>query len=330
MSPSYHPQERVSSPDPAARARRYATARRDVLTRLRHAPAGSVQVLLVSLALLVAILVARRLNGGLAADDLLIWVVALVPGLLLAHLRRWRGVTIGLAGGMILLACAHGVLIGLGWTAGLRWVVLAIVATGLAVALTVGFVGELLQRERERAERLAMVDDLTGLPNRRLATRFLDIEVAAAQRGRRLTLVLIDLDHFKAVNDTHGHIVGDRALQLVGRTLLQCTRRMNMSARWGGEEFVSILSDTDASGALIFLQRVRQALDQVEIPGGPITFSAGLAQFGRGTCNAEELILRADEALYRAKAEGRDRAVVYQPTADLEADLTPERTGSAA
>jgi diguanylate cyclase (GGDEF)-like protein len=127
-----------------------------------------------------------------------------------------------------------------------------------------------------------------------------------------VTLVMIDIDNFKAYNDDHGHLAGDLALVAVGRALSQNTRRMNLSARWGGEEFVSILSDTGAEGALVFVRRVQQTLRATSIRGGPLTFSAGVAVYEPGLASADDLLEAADQALYQAKSEGRNRVAAYR------------------
>jgi diguanylate cyclase (GGDEF)-like protein len=182
----------------------------------------------------------------------------------------------------------------------------------------------LLHLEREKAEALALMDDLTSLPNRRLGRRFLEMEVAAAQRGRQICLVIFDLDNFKIYNDRHGHPAGDRALAAMGQALIKTTRKMNMSVRWGGEEFITVLSDATAAGALVFVQRVREALLAAAVVGGPLTFSAGVAEYGPGIATADDLLQAADEALYEAKARGRNCAVVHRARSSNEA---PARAG---
>jgi diguanylate cyclase (GGDEF)-like protein len=214
--------------------------------------------------------------------------------------------------GMALLAATQVALLLMGRRLEYWPILLGVVTVYLAVSLAVGWVSELLHRERARAESLAMLDELTGLPNRRLGRRFLEREVAAAQRGRRLALVMLDIDNFKAYNDSHGHMVGDRALAAVGRALSHNTRRMDLSARWGGEEFVTIRSDTDEDGAVLFVRRVQKTLRATSIRGGPLTFSAGVAVYEPGFASADDLLEAADQALYQAKSEGRDRVAAYR------------------
>jgi diguanylate cyclase (GGDEF)-like protein len=252
--------------------------------------------------------------------EALLWLLALVPAFLLAYYRGWMGVAIAMLIGMIALS---GVQIAAGLL-GFRadWAMfLAIIIAYIALGLSIGIVSELLHRERARAERLALLDELTGIPNRRLADLFLDKEFAAAQRGRSLAVVLFDIDGFKAYNDRHGHAAGDAALRCFVSILTGYTRRMDLCARYGGEEFVAILSGGHTEGAMIFASRVREALaariadpeaHQAEaVP--PFTVSAGVAQHTPGMKEPADLLALADRALYRAKAEGRDTVRAQTP-----------------
>ena len=246
-----------------------------------------------------------------AADyDLLLWLLALVPAFLLAYYRGWTGVATALLAGMVVLAIVQVVVLVLDVPT--NWVfLLCVVAAYISIALCIGLVSEMLHLERARAERLALLDDLTEIPNRRLADLFLEKEFAAAQRGRPLAVVLFDLDGFKEYNDSHGHAAGDEALRTFVRALNRRTRRMDLAARYGGEEFVAILSGGDVTAAAIFAESVRNALGE-ELNGQPaFTVSAGVAEHDSAMGSAQDLILAADQALYRAKAEGRDRVQTH-------------------
>jgi diguanylate cyclase (GGDEF)-like protein len=168
-----------------------------------------------------------------------------------------------------------------------------------------------LEARLEELSRLATTDGLTGLANRRRFTEQLAQATASARRyGHPLSLLFLDLDHFKSVNDTHGHGVGDRVLQEVARLLADRARSTDLVARIGGEEFAVLLPSTDAAGARLFADdlcaRVRTH-DFGDLPR--VTASIGLAQFrpepgdDRGAC----LFSEADRALYAAKTAGRDR-----------------------
>jgi putative two-component system response regulator len=143
---------------------------------------------------------------------------------------------------------------------------------------------------------------------------FLDNEFAAAERGRLLSVVLFDLDHFKAYNDQWGHAGGDEALRAFANILAAATRRMDLSARFGGEEFLSVLTSTDTEGALIFAERIRAGLAAATLgTGGHLTVSAGLATYHPSMRSPDELLAAADQALYQAKREGRNRVRLFSP-----------------
>jgi diguanylate cyclase (GGDEF)-like protein len=156
----------------------------------------------------------------------------------------------------------------------------------------------------EQVHALSVTDPLTGLANRRQLQRDLSREFAAAHRGRHVALVMLDLDGFKAYNDRHGHLAGDEALRVVGRVLDTETRAMNLASRYGGDEFVCILSDTRREGAEAFVQRIRDRLPEEvgRLGFGPLSVSAGIALYVPEMTAPEDLLRRADEALYRAKS----------------------------
>ena len=154
-------------------------------------------------------------------------------------------------------------------------------------------------------QALSLTDPLTGLPNRRRLQIHLDKEVAAARRGRPLVVVLFDMNDFKQFNDTLGHVAGDDILRSFAQILDEENRAMNLVARYGGDEFVSILSDTDMEGAQQYIQRVgdRVAKDPIMAPRG-VTVSTGVAEFDRSSMTTtDDVIHAADEAMYRAKSQ---------------------------
>lgn len=167
--------------------------------------------------------------------------------------------------------------------------------------------------DNARLERLAQTDPLTQLLNRRAFTERLQQEMERALRyDASLALLLVDLDHFKAVNDTHGHLVGDDALRDLARLLLETVRTADVVARYGGEEFLVLLPETDDAGAEGFAERIRQAVEAHRFDSGGatlrLTASLGVALFPAPRVHtAEDLFVRADAALYRAKADGRNR-----------------------
>lgn len=276
------------------------------------APRGLWLPSLAALALPVVGVLALPEEAG--AFHACLWLLALLPALLLAYYRGWRaaGGYLGAAVGVlaVTLAVAPGGRAGGGGA--LPWTL----ATYAGIAAAVGLLAELLRRERKRAIRLALTDDLTGLPNRRSARWFLDKEFAAAERGRPVAVVLLDLDHFKRYNDRHGHPAGDAALRAMGRVLDRLTRRMNLSARYGGEEFVCVLSSAGADEALVFVRKLRAALRAAAIPAGPVTVSAGVAAYDPDMRSPDDLLAAADRALYRAKRDGGDCVRVAAPDLD--------------
>lgn len=170
------------------------------------------------------------------------------------------------------------------------------------------------QRARERTERAGQRDGLTGVYNRAWLDRALPAVIhSCRERDVDLCLVLIDVDHFKKLNDTYGHPTGDAVLVELGRQLRQRFRSDDQVARYGGEEFAVLLPGVDVATAGDVVDRVRTALALTGVPGpdGQVvrfTISAGVAQLGEGE-SVNQLLQRTDQALYRAKQGGRDQVV---------------------
>jgi diguanylate cyclase (GGDEF)-like protein len=166
----------------------------------------------------------------------------------------------------------------------------------------------------EQTERLATTDGLTGLLNHRTFQGRLDEHVAHAQRyGKRLSLILCDIDHFKSVNDTHGHPVGDLVLKAVARTLAKEARATDLVARYGGEEFAVVMPETDAAGALVIAERIRERVGKLALETEQgrlqVTMSLGVATLPDDGDKKGALVERADACLYHAKRNGRNRTV---------------------
>lgn len=167
----------------------------------------------------------------------------------------------------------------------------------------------ILEAARSAAERVANTDMLTGLPNRRHTLVFLeDALTAARDKGAPLAVAIFDIDHFKAINDAHGHAVGDTVIRRVARRAKASLREEDMVGRVGGEEFVCIFLGASARAAEMLAERIRRAIEAEEGEGDapPATVSIGLAAYG-GEIDVEALLSRADQALYVAKREGRNR-----------------------
>jgi len=164
-----------------------------------------------------------------------------------------------------------------------------------------------------QAQRAALQDKLTGLNNRAAFDNSLTREVDLAQRQHTpLSLVVLDIDHFKAVNDTYGHSAGDSALQLLSESIIQTLRRSDIAFRYGGEEFALILSNTDKDAAEVVAERIREAVAQLSCNEGhrsfSFTISLGLTTLSEGE-HLTTFFDRADKALYEAKHSGRNKTV---------------------
>jgi diguanylate cyclase (GGDEF)-like protein len=166
----------------------------------------------------------------------------------------------------------------------------------------------------DQTERLATTDGLTGLTNHRTFQERLDAHLGQAQRyGKRTSLLLCDIDHFKSVNDTYGHPVGDQVLRGVARTLARAARGTDVVARYGGEEFAIVMPETDTGGAMVIAERIREKVAALvfETEQGPlqVTMSLGVATFPDDGGQKPALIERADACLYHAKRHGRNQSV---------------------
>ena len=169
---------------------------------------------------------------------------------------------------------------------------------------------QVIRESSDALRRVASTDALTGLLNRRRFAEIAEHEFARTRRsGHPMTLVLGDIDHFKRINDRHGHAGGDHVLQSVANLLQGGLRDYDSVARWGGEEFVVLLPDTDASTAQAVVERLRETIAESHpsFEGAPIPVSMtlGIAQYA-GDENWHAIVARADEALYRGKAAGRN------------------------
>jgi diguanylate cyclase (GGDEF)-like protein len=157
--------------------------------------------------------------------------------------------------------------------------------------------------------RMASTDALTGLANRRGGEEAMRRELARARRsGAMLSLVLFDVDHFKRVNDTYGHATGDLVLQQVASILTASVRLTDVVSRWGGEEFLLLLSGTSLEGARTLGERIRKRIEDARSASLPsVTVSAGVAQLLPADVTGADVLGRADEQLYEAKRSGRNR-----------------------
>lgn len=185
------------------------------------------------------------------------------------------------------------------------------IASLIGVTLIVSILHGRLGATMAQLERAAQTDSLTGLANRRHFAEELERELARTRRdGRPLTVIVCDLDHFKDVNDTYGHIVGDDVLHMVGQVLAETSREIDLPARFGGEEFALVLPDTDLDSGVLVAERLRHEIERRSARSGPaITLSLGVACTAQVGADSDALFRSADRALYSAKAAGRNRTV---------------------
>ena len=174
---------------------------------------------------------------------------------------------------------------------------------------------EALRESEERYRSLSQTDSLTGLFNSRQLHEQLPIEIERAKRYQRpMSLLVLDCDNFKAVNDTYGHLSGDHVLQNLAHAIRQCLRRSDFAFRYGGEEFVVLLPETEGLAALNIAERLRGLFAGLNTPaqdGETIrcTVSIGVAVYQPGD-EEDALIRRADEACYKAKQAGKNRVIL--------------------
>lgn len=217
--------------------------------------------------------------------------------------------------------------------------ILAVFSTIAALALVIAWRAEAFRRHRRelarmvlertrdlndanrKLSRLAGTDSLTGILNRRRFFELADGELSRSVRyGRPFSVILLDVDHFKAINDTYGHVVGDDVLRHVVGITDDMSRMMDLTARYGGEEVIILLPETRAAGALTVAERIREKLATTPVQAGghtiTVTASLGVAQWAGRDESLALLITRADEALYSAKHQGRNRSVLAPTSCD--------------
>lgn len=172
-----------------------------------------------------------------------------------------------------------------------------------------------------KATELSITDELTGLANRRHFQNIFDREIILTERyATTLSLIMIDIDHFKKYNDYHGHLQGDVVLKKVADCLLHNTRGIDLTCRFGGEVFIILLPKTTSEGAMITAEKLRRVIEAEHFigeeesqPEGRLTLSLGVASYPEDTSDIHTLLELADQALYRAKDQGRNRVVVFSP-----------------
>ncbi len=167
----------------------------------------------------------------------------------------------------------------------------------------------------KKAKELAFTDELTGIFNRRYFNQRYNRELGRARRYKRaLSILMIDIDHFKQFNDTHGHLMGDEVLRKMSRVFESNLRKADIFCRYGGEEFVVILPEINLQQAMLVGEKLRRTMETFRFVDKrkmdkKITISVGVASYPENECNSEEILNKADKALYQAKQQGRNRVI---------------------
>jgi diguanylate cyclase (GGDEF)-like protein len=207
----------------------------------------------------------------------------------------------------------------------------------LLAGIIVGYLAGVEKRLRQKLRSLAYQDELTGCVNFRWTMRFLENEIARSKRyNKEMTIIMADIDHFKKINDTYGHLVGNDVLKTFAEVIKSNVRGVDIVGRYGGEEFLIVLPEASPNQALVAMERIRSKLSQIKITSShlkedtefSIKFSAGIASFPQNGTDIKDLIGVADNALYEAKRRGRDCIVIerrrwvrLKPVLDLKIEI---------
>ena len=192
----------------------------------------------------------------------------------------------------------------------------AVVGINLTALILLAYVAMVIAREQRRARdaaiRMSTVDSLTGLFNRTFFFAALEREIArSARSGRGFCLLMMDLDELKTTNDRYGHFVGDRVLRGVGEVIRDGVRRIDTAARYGGDEFVVLLPETDPSGAYVLAEKIRLGVSDLAVPGteARTSLSVGVVSYPDDGQTSDELMIAADQAMYGSKRSGKNRVM---------------------
>ena len=263
------------------------------MVRVEQGPgsAGRVRALLLSLAAAAVPVSGAFLYPEHLRDyEALTWLLLLVPAFLLAYERGWRGVATALASGMAALSVTYAVSQSLGGA--LPPLLLPVIVAYVAVSLGIGWFREKVSTALYdvAAETFALQDRLTGLANRRRVELHLDLQFATAERGLPLSVVMFGVDRLHAYNLRNGRAAGDGVLRSFATLLRQQTRRMDLAARYGADEFMVVLGGVTEEGAVIFAARVLEQLRAAEQMVALPTVSAGVATYGPGIATPQDLV----------------------------------------
>jgi len=220
-------------------------------------------------------------------------------------------------------------------SAGIPASTIAVAGINLTALILLAYVAMVIAREQRRARdaaiRLSTIDPLTGLFNRTFFFAAVEREIArSARSGRGFCLLMMDLDELKQINDRHGHFYGDRVLRGVGEVIRQGGRRIDTAARYGGDEFVVLLPETDPTGAYVLAEKIRSDVAdlRIDVAGQPIqpSISIGVVSYPEDGRTSDELMITADTSMYRSKRAGKNR-VTGVPVMDEAATGRPAPDG---
>lgn len=278
-------------------------------------PSGNFRILIIA-AMFISLIVTRTIIHSFAFSVGYLYFIAI----------SLAGIWFGLRGGLLAATIAISIFIAeinifKDWP--FRDIVVQGASSRLIVfllsGLVVGYISDTEKRLKERLRNLAYHDELTGCINYRWTMHLLENEIKRSERYKKeMTMIIIDIDHFKNVNDTYGHLVGNSTLKAFADVLKSSIRTIDIVGRYGGEEFIIIFPETDSKEAFIAIERIRKKLSRLRISGPhfkhdldiPLKFSAGVVSFPLNGQSLETLLDMADKALYRAKCSGRDQIVV--------------------
>ncbi|HET9441592.1 MAG TPA: PAS domain S-box protein [Longimicrobiales bacterium] len=280
-----------------------------------HPPLRALLISLAALAIPVA--GAFWVPGALQDYEALLWMLAVVPAFLLAYYKAWRGAAVALAAAMAVVSVTYAVTQVVGRP--MPDLMLAVLIIVIGMSLGIGALADRLQRAAG-GERSGFTDPATGLPNRAHAELHLETEFSTVA-GRTLSVVLFGVDNLKGYSTRHGAIVGDEVLRMIAEVLKKTTRRMNLSARYAEDEFLCVLSAADEEGAVAFVKRFMQTLQDFagERPLPPL--SGGIAAVKPAMKTHHELLTAARTALKQARKEGRGRIRVHGRPLNLPVNL---------
>ena len=288
----------------------------------KHPP---LRALLISLAALAIPAAGAFVVPGVLQDyEALLWMLAVVPAFLLAYYKAWRGAAIALAGAMAAVSVTYAITQAIGRP--MPELMLAVLVVIIGVSLAAGMLADRIYRKTGQAPSDGFTDPATGLPNRAHADLHLETEFAHALMGHSLAVVLLNVDNLKDYNARHGAIAGDEVLKLIADVLKRTTRRMNLCARYAGDEFLCVLGGSDDDGAIAFVNRFLHVLQEMAGARALPAISGGVASTTPSMKEPADLVAAARAALKHARKEGSGNANEAAPSRAIGYELEGARS----